>query len=82
MKYWITKYALTQGIFEVEGIVLRDSPKMLHRTKKDGSPHEYYHKPYWYESRERAVAHAVIQCRRKVDALNKQIARLEGLVFK
>lgn len=73
---WITKYALTKGIFSIKAEVCGD--KMI---KEEGSWPSYYHKPYWYRTREEAVKHAETIRVKKIAAVKKQIIELENLKF-
>ncbi len=44
MKIWITRYALTKGIIEVEGVWNPSTPEMV-AYKREGFAKEYAHKP-------------------------------------
>jgi len=43
--------------------------------------YEYYHKPFWYLTKEDAVEHANKLKANKLKALEKQIIKLEKLTF-
>lgn len=77
MKVWITKYALTRGIQEVEAEHRGDDVVL---PKGDGF-WGVIAKPHWHESREAAVARAEEMRRKRIETLRKQIARLEKLMF-
>ena len=80
MKVWITKYALTEGIFEKEVETCFDiSPKMV--SDKDGSYKTCYHKPDWHETRKDAVAQAEKMRIAKIASLKKQVKKLQGKRF-
>lgn len=78
MKAWISKYALTKGVYEAEG-------------KLCGDPDEtkYFHAGFIFErmhvnaheTREDAITAAEAMRKRKIASLRKQIARLEKLTF-
>lgn len=78
MKIWITKYALTQGVYSLEAEIDSDYPDMaVHRTRFPS----YFHKPYWHLTEEEAVAHAETMRVKKIVSLRKSIAKLENLRF-
>lgn len=80
MKVWITKYALTQGIYEVEGEVsVENNIFCVPRTEKTFAT--YYHKPHWHETKEEAVAQAEKMRVAKLKALEKQVAKIKALQF-
>jgi hypothetical protein len=81
MKYWITKYALTQGIYEIEGEIKEHTPRMCVRIKRSGGLPEYYHKPSWHETKASAVAYAKKLRSNKTAALEKQIQKLNSMEF-
>ena len=79
MKFYITKYALTTGIYEIEATVCTDiNPKMISRT--DGFK-ECYHKPDWHETQAAARKRAETMRIRKIMNLDWQIKKLEQLNF-
>lgn len=76
---FVTKYALTKGIFEREVEDCFDiSPDLVSVV---GSWSEYYHANDWHRTREEAVARAEQMRIAKIGSLKKQIARLEKLSF-
>lgn len=80
MKAWATKYALTNGIEQVEGTIPSDFPKMLVVVKNGWTSH--FHKPHWHTSEDDAVKQALKMKARKIQALQAQIKRIESLEFK
>lgn len=80
MKVWITKYALSEGIREVDGEVTRDFPEIL--SSKD-YPYGYLHGEgkEWHRTRKSAYARADKMRLEKIVSLKKQIAKLEALDF-
>lgn len=85
MKVWISKYALTQGVYEVEvetcfniapemvvvkGEVWKYGAQAFHRKGGD-----------WHETRDSALREASRMKAAKIASLRKQIARLERLCF-
>lgn len=78
MKVWISKYALTKGIYQVEGKTCEDS----------GSPgmfvgREYFHGEgkQWHRTEREAVHRAEDMRAAKLVNLKKQIAKLERMEF-
>lgn len=85
MKVWSTKYALTQGIVELEGTACGEVGKpstMIYIPAASLSSFPWYlHKPFWHETREAAVAHAEKLRANKLKALAKQVKKIEDMVF-
>lgn len=77
--YWITKYALTQGIYTIQGQVT-SIPTMIEDVNKSWTG--IYHKPYWCETPEEAIKHAELMRLKKFESINKTIAKLKKLDFK
>ena len=79
MKVWITKYALTQGVYRCDVETFDDSPRMV---KDAGSMVPmYYHGNDWHETSDEAVAKAEKMRAAKIASLEKQIAKLRRLDF-
>ena len=77
MKVWITKYALSQGIFAVEGDPVGDG---LFRPA--GEWHHYHGEgKEWHRTLESAVARAEEMRKAKIASLAKQIRKLDKLTF-
>jgi len=85
MKVWITKWALTQGIFEAE-VEECDTEGMV-AQKPDGgglcNMATYYHGEgkEWHRTRESAVARAEAMRQKKIANVKKQLKKLELLKF-
>lgn len=80
MKVWITKYALTQGVYEVEGEAsFRDGMFCVPRSEKSFAA--YYHKPDWHETKEEAIAQAEKMREAKVKSLERQLAKIQAMQF-
>ena len=79
MKVWITKYALTEGIIEMNCKATHD-PKMI-AGKWNGYYPTYVFTPHWHASKADANARAEQMRRDKLISLEKQIARLKALRF-
>jgi hypothetical protein len=81
MKAWVTKYALTTGILEMEGEVSETSPGMFSPTRESGTYQTFYHKPFWHESAAAAVEHAEKLRAAKLKSLEKASSKLKSLRF-
>lgn len=75
MKVFVTKYALTAGIQEVE-VELLDGGMC-----RPSNGYVYYHYGEWHTTREAAALKAEEMRRRKLAALHRQVAKIKGLVF-
>lgn len=79
MKVYITKYALTQGIFKRDAEICEDiNTKMISVI---GNIQEYYHKPYWHETLGAAREHAESMRLKRIQSLHKQIQKLIKMTF-
>lgn len=81
MKVWITKYALTSGIEEMEAEYNPQFPQTVSRT--GGSTWDYFHSEgkNWHRTKEGAIARAEAMRFKKIASLNKSLRKLEKLKF-
>ncbi|WP_431785830.1 hypothetical protein [Paenibacillus lactis] len=79
MKVWISKYALTTGIYEIEArethspnmvVDAKDSLAMYHGEGKE-----------WHKSKEEAIKRAEIMRKKKIESLEKQLQKLKEMKF-
>ena len=77
MKFFITKYALTQGIIEMHGEIYSSCSTMV----VEENMRNMYHKPFWHETKEEAVKHANELKNRKILSIEKQLAKIKKLNF-
>lgn len=77
---YITKYALTSGIKQVEVEDCFDSAPDMIREVAERFP-AYYHGDDWHRTREEAVQRAEEMRKAKIASVKKQLARLEKLSF-
>ena len=84
MKVWITKYALSDGIEQINS----ENMKMfgieggyLSFCRYAGSVPEVYSKGNWHKTKEAAIAKAEEMRQKKIASLKKQIEKLEGMKF-
>lgn len=76
MKVWITKYALTTGIIETDAEVCSEDMIQIYKPFKS-----YFHKNEWFIKKEDAIKRANSMKDKKIQALNKQIIKLNSLTF-
>lgn len=76
MKVWITKYALTEGIRELD--VVEDGNGMVHAGI---NPPFYFHEGDFYPTKDEAIAAANIMREKKIANLLKQIEKLKQKTF-
>ncbi len=81
MKVWITKYALTQGIFECEVETAFDISKKMVVDKAGPCGGNCYHRPDWHETKGAAILRAEEMRTKKIASLEKQIKSLKTLKF-
>lgn len=75
---YITKYALTGGIFAVEANIDRD----MISYRRDGAHFtDYAHAGEWHRTFEEAATKAEDMRKRKIASLQKSIAKMEKLTF-
>lgn len=84
MKAWITKYALTKGIQEIEAEVCENvSADMIKDLSYEARWQPYYHGEgrEWHRTRSGAIARAEEMRQKKIASLKKQIKKFEALRF-
>lgn len=81
MKVWITKYALTKGIYETEAKDCFDiNPDMI--VEVNDSWHQVaHHGNDWHRTHEAAVLRANEMKTKKRASLKRQLAKVETLEF-
>lgn len=84
MKVFITKYAMTKGILEMDGERCTSSglPSMIEVAPKNSIPQYYYVEGGdWHQSRESAVKRANEMQSAKLKSIDKQRKRIAALTF-
>jgi hypothetical protein len=84
MKFWITKYALTSGIFEAEGEICESVNIDMIKVNRGGRRYdETFHGEGkdWHKSVESANYRAMAMRDAKIISLEKQINKLKNLKF-
>ena len=81
MKVWISKYALSEGIFAAEGEIDQKYPGMVIIRRRQFD--EYFHGEglQWHRTPEAAIYRAKTMRIAKIASLKRQIAKLEKLEF-
>jgi hypothetical protein len=81
MRVYITKYALTRGIYEIEATRSDHSKYMVNVKARHWGCMQHFHKGEWHESFEAAKLKAEEIRDRKISALKTQINKLAVLDF-
>ncbi|WP_313677091.1 hypothetical protein [Pantoea vagans] len=76
---YITKYALTFGIYSTKGEVHDDT--FVQKAREIGEFDQYFHGNEWHLSKEEALAHAEEMRIRKLKSLDKQAKKISQLKF-
>ena len=82
MKVWVTKYALSQGIYSAD-VEETSSLGLVVQRQENGSYPMYYHEEGrdWHRTEEAAVIKANKMVTDKIVSLRKQVAKLENTTF-
>lgn len=80
-KYYITRYALTGGIKEVEAELSKSYPTMISYADADGKYRQTAHGNDWHTTKEAAIARAEEMRTAKIKSLRKSIEKMEKLRF-
>jgi len=83
MTAYITKYALTQGIIEVEAKVVQTDHGVdnIVSFSLPGFCSQYCSKPDWHTDRIAALTKAELMRLKAISNLNKKLRKLEQLTF-
>ena len=81
MKAWISKYALTKGVFQIDARETQQSSMIADVT--NGRSGIYYHREGrdWHRTEEMALAKAEAMRRARIASLKKQVRKLEDSRF-
>ena len=79
MKVWITKYALSRGIFEMDAERQSEDGKSVYGKAWE----QCYHGQgvEWHKTKAAAIARAKEMRKKKIASLKKQIEKLENMKF-
>lgn len=81
MRVFITKYALTRGIYEVEGEVSNEGDSVEVKGGDHLTSFFCGKGKNWCETKEEAIARAEEMRKLKINNLKKQIKKLEEMKF-
>lgn len=79
MRVWISKYALTKGLYETEGVISTTSSSMIKEVDVDYP--DFFHGNEWHENKKEAIARAEEMRTKKIASLNKKLKKLEDMTF-
>lgn len=80
MKAWITKYALTRGIYCIDAEACT-VPGMIRRKGKMGSTVYQGEGKEWHRTEKAALAKAEEMRKREISGLEKRIEKLRHMIF-
>ena len=82
MKVWITKYALTQGVYEAEVEQSACAPSMVSQKQVNTYALTYHgENKEWHRTEAGARQRANEMVQTKIKSLKKSLAKFEKLVF-
>lgn len=73
---WITKYALTRGVYCT---TVEDHFDISPTFVGDANSSDNFHGNDWHRTRDAAIAHAEAMRTKKIASLKKQIAKLQAM---
>ena len=74
---WVTKYALTKGVFSVTRAEIDGSMLTVRCDGSRGPSRVYFHKPHWHETHEGALQQVARMREAVRRSLLKKLARLD-----
>ena len=77
MKVWITKYALTDGIIEADGVRTTQGVYIAN----SGLNTDWFYGSDWHSNKQSAINKAEEMRQKEVESLKKKIKKLEGMRF-
>ena len=81
MKVWITKYALTTGIFTINAELRRGGMISFKRTEDHFTEYVHGEGIDWHRTKESASARLSVLKDKKIASLKKQIEKIEKLEY-
>jgi len=79
-KIYVTKYALSNGIQEVDADIDDDKGMALYKAEETIYT-QYVHLPFYHLSKESAIAHAEELRAKKLKSLEKSIKKIKSIKF-
>ena len=80
MKVWITKYALTKGLFEINAEIIDRGAKHVYAKGKSPSGDSIFTRE-WANTRAEAVIKAEAMKKARVASLKRAIAKMQAKTF-
>lgn len=77
MKVWITKYALTKGIIEADGVHTTQGVYIAN----SGLNTDWFYGSDWHSNKQSAIKKAEEMCQKKIESLKSQIKKFEEMRF-
>jgi hypothetical protein len=81
MTAFITRYALSRGIFEIEAKITDHDRRIINQTVDGKGINSYYHAREWWTTKGEAIKQAQRMRDKKVKSLSKQIEKLKEMEF-
>lgn len=78
MKVWITKYALSSGVFTVDAEESKNSPGMISWKTTGSWSSQYAHGKDWWLTKADAEKRVQEMRQKKISSLKKQLAKFEA----
>jgi hypothetical protein len=80
MKVWVTKYALTQGLFEMNAEIIDRGARHVYAKGKGPNGGSIFTRE-WTKTREEAVAKAEAMKNARIRSLKRSITKLQTKTF-
>jgi hypothetical protein len=80
MKVWVTKYALTQGLFEMNAEIIDRGARHVYAKGKTPTGHSLFTRE-WTKTREEAVAKAEKMKTARIASLKRSIKNMQDKTF-
>ena len=80
-RVWISKYALTKGVFAIDATSQPDIGNGRMVSDENSRYQTCYHGGDWHRTQEAALEQAEKMRKAKITSLKKQIVKLEALTF-
>lgn len=78
-RVWITKYALTTGVFTADNVEVSHEEKMVSFRQEAWPRIVHFHKPDWWPSESGAIARVKVMIAAREASLAKEQAKLNAL---
>ncbi len=78
---WVTKYALTTGVFKITAELASTSHDMVQQIEPETRYATYYHGNDWHRTHDEAIVRAEQMRTAKLKSIDKQRARIVAMKF-